>query len=192
MRHNARMTTNIDHATALARAHTAEAVGVLVEVMRDPKAKGARLTAAMAIIERGHGKPIQAIAVSPSRKAVGALLADMTDGQLLELAAKARASRLPVIEGEAAQAATAQAGGGLKAQGSRLKALAFEGEGGTARNGGPHAGGTVRGPHPEKFAPKADVTLPGLEQFASSEDPALREALTDDSFEEYEDFDPTQ
>lgn len=161
------MTTHIDHATALARAHTAEAVGVLVEVMRDPKAKGARLTAAMAIIERGHGKPIQAIAVNPSRKAVGALLADMTDSQLLELAAKARAARLPVIEG------------------------------GTTQNGGPHAGGTVRGPHPEKFAPKANVTLQALSheletQALSHEQSALHQVLTDDSFEEYEDFDPTQ
>jgi hypothetical protein len=46
----------------LARAHTEEAIRVLVEVMNNKKASpSARVSAASAILDRGYGKPPQAI-----------------------------------------------------------------------------------------------------------------------------------
>ena len=96
--------TTLDHAAALARAHTAEAIGALLEVMRDRKAKGERLKAAMALLERAYGRPAQAVPVAPVRKAVGQLLADLSDDDLLKLAHAARVERRPLIEGVGGQA----------------------------------------------------------------------------------------
>jgi hypothetical protein len=47
--------------TTLARAHTAQAISTLVEIMGDPKApQAARATCAQALLDRGYGKaPIQ-------------------------------------------------------------------------------------------------------------------------------------
>ena len=44
----------------LARAYTKEALDTLIEVMQDKEAPhAARLTASCAILDRGHGKPVQ-------------------------------------------------------------------------------------------------------------------------------------
>jgi hypothetical protein len=44
----------------VARKHTQEAIGVLLTVMRDPKApSAARVQAGNALLDRGWGKPIQ-------------------------------------------------------------------------------------------------------------------------------------
>ena len=46
----------------LARQHTAKAIGTLVEIMQDEGApKAARVAAASAILDRGYGKPPQAV-----------------------------------------------------------------------------------------------------------------------------------
>jgi hypothetical protein len=47
--------------TTLARAHTAQAISVLAEIMADPNApSAARATAAQALLDRGYGKaPVQ-------------------------------------------------------------------------------------------------------------------------------------
>ena len=51
------------HVRDLAREHTAEALKVMVEVMRDKKAPAtARLGAAQGLIDRAWGKPAQIIA----------------------------------------------------------------------------------------------------------------------------------
>lgn len=46
----------------MAQVYTKDALQVLVEIATDPKAaKPARVAAAVAILDRGHGKPTQAI-----------------------------------------------------------------------------------------------------------------------------------
>ena len=46
----------------LAREHTAEAVAALVTIMRSKKAAAAsRVSAAIALLDRGHGRPVQAM-----------------------------------------------------------------------------------------------------------------------------------
>ena len=46
----------------LARQHTAKAISTLVEIMQDEGApKAARVAAASAILDRGYGKPPQAV-----------------------------------------------------------------------------------------------------------------------------------
>ena len=50
---------------SLARSHTKKAVKVLVGIMNQPKAKpAARVSAANAILDRGWGKPAQAVEVA--------------------------------------------------------------------------------------------------------------------------------
>ncbi|MDI6824722.1 MAG: hypothetical protein QME87_10275 [Bacillota bacterium] len=49
----------------LARQHTEEAISVLVEIMLDPEAKhAARVAAANALLDRGWGRPQQALEVT--------------------------------------------------------------------------------------------------------------------------------
>lgn len=46
----------------LARQHTEDAIRTLVEIMLDAEEKGsARVTAAQALLDRGYGKPAQAL-----------------------------------------------------------------------------------------------------------------------------------
>jgi hypothetical protein len=48
-----------------ARERTQDAIDVLAAIMKDPKAPAAaRISAAQAILDRGHGKPAQAIEVN--------------------------------------------------------------------------------------------------------------------------------
>ena len=50
---------------AAARALTQDAIDTLSAIMKDPKAPAAaRVSAASAVLDRGHGKPAQAVAVS--------------------------------------------------------------------------------------------------------------------------------
>lgn len=76
-------------ADALARLHTAEAVGFQVQLIRG-EIEGAkvadRLRASEAIIERGHGKAVQAVIQVPQRAAMQAKLAALTDDELLAIA----------------------------------------------------------------------------------------------------------
>ena len=50
---------------ALARTHTVEAIKTIAKIMRDKDESGAvRLAAATALLDRGHGRPMQAVAFS--------------------------------------------------------------------------------------------------------------------------------
>jgi hypothetical protein len=63
---------------AAARALTQEAVDTLVAVMRDGRATAAaRIAAATALLDRGHGRPSQAVELN-----VGCDLARLTDDEL--------------------------------------------------------------------------------------------------------------
>lgn len=46
---------------ALARAYTEEAIETLAEIMRDGDSDKARAAAAKELLDRGHGRPVQAI-----------------------------------------------------------------------------------------------------------------------------------
>lgn len=55
--------------TALAQEHTNDALAALVEVMNDrAAAPSARVSAAQAILDRGWGKPLQAVAAETDMK----------------------------------------------------------------------------------------------------------------------------
>jgi hypothetical protein len=78
-------------ADSLARLHTREAIGTLVDVMRDKEARSSdRIAAAKEVLDRGHGKATQAIISIPARHAVAARLAAMSDEALLAIAANGR------------------------------------------------------------------------------------------------------
>ena len=48
----------------LARMHTEDAIAVLVSIANDPKVNpSARISAANSLLDRGHGKPPQAVAI---------------------------------------------------------------------------------------------------------------------------------
>jgi len=58
----------IQHIQDLARQHTAEAIETLAEIMKDKDSpSAARVGAATALLDRGWGKPRQAIEVSTGR-----------------------------------------------------------------------------------------------------------------------------
>ena len=53
-----------ENLAALARMHTVDAIAVLVSIANDPKVNpSARISAANSLLDRGHGKPPQAVAV---------------------------------------------------------------------------------------------------------------------------------
>lgn len=75
---------------SLARAHSTEALGVIIDVMRDCPSPELRIKAAQLVIDRGHGKATQAVITMPVRQAVATKLYALSDDELLELAAEAR------------------------------------------------------------------------------------------------------
>lgn len=88
-------------ADTLARLHTAEAIGTLVQVMRDKTAKPReRVDAANSLLDRGHGRAVQATIAVPARQAMANRLASMDDSALLAIAAAARAARGGSTPGE--------------------------------------------------------------------------------------------
>lgn len=83
-------------ADSLARAHTAEAIGALVSVIRDKFAKpGEKVAAANSLLDRGHGKAAQAVISVPARQALVQRMAAMDDSALLAIIAAARAGGVP-------------------------------------------------------------------------------------------------
>lgn len=80
------------NADSLARMHTAEAVGTLVDVMRNAVKPAERLAAAQAVLDRGHGRAVQAIISVPARQAVALRLAGMSDAELMSIAKSGRGS----------------------------------------------------------------------------------------------------
>lgn len=76
----------IRSADAQARDHTADAIDVLREVMIDPLAEHKdRIKAAAELLDRGHGKAVNAVISVPLERRQGAQLAAMTDDDLMEL-----------------------------------------------------------------------------------------------------------
>ncbi len=89
------------NADILAREHTEDAIQVITEVMNDPFAEDRdKLSAANAILDRGHGKPSQAIIAVPASKAQAALLAAMGDDELMHIVNQAQIRRLAPIDAE--------------------------------------------------------------------------------------------
>lgn len=73
-------------ADRLARAYTTEAISALVDVMRDPLAKGSeRVAAANAILDRGHGKATQAVITVPAKGAAAQRLAQLSMDKLMAM-----------------------------------------------------------------------------------------------------------
>jgi hypothetical protein len=81
----------------LARRHGAAAIGALAEIALNPKAPpAARVAAAEALLDRGYGRPVQAVQaevvtatvdVEQLRERLAARLAGLVTGQVVEAAA---------------------------------------------------------------------------------------------------------
>jgi Family of unknown function (DUF5681) len=66
----------------VARQYTVEAISTLATNMRDPKAPpAARATACNSLLDRGYGKPAQAVGTTISARSVR----DLSDEELLEI-----------------------------------------------------------------------------------------------------------
>jgi hypothetical protein len=83
---------------SLARAHGTEALGIVVDIMRDCPNPELRMKAAQVVLDRGHGKATQAVITMPVRQAVATKLYALSDEELLELAAEAR-GKMQMAEG---------------------------------------------------------------------------------------------
>jgi hypothetical protein len=69
---------------SLAREHTERAVEVIAEVMNDPFAEDRdKIKAAEQLLDRGHGKPLTATIALPASRQQAALLAAMSDSDLM-------------------------------------------------------------------------------------------------------------
>jgi len=79
----------------LAREHTERAVRTITEIMDNPFSEDRdRLKAAEQILDRGHGKPLTATIQVPANRAQAALLAAMSDEELLNAISQAQLPRL--------------------------------------------------------------------------------------------------
>jgi hypothetical protein len=79
----------------VARTHAGRAIDTLAEVMDDTFAEDKdRIRAAEAILDRGYGKPSQAIIQVPMAQRQRTLLASMSDDQLVAIIEKKQLPRL--------------------------------------------------------------------------------------------------
>ncbi len=70
----------------IARQHSKAAIETLAEIMKDSSASvAARVSAAVAILDRGYGKPAQTVQAHVARQSV----AEMSDAELMAIAAEA-------------------------------------------------------------------------------------------------------
>ena len=76
----------------LARSHAPRALTLLADAMETAETDKDRIRAAEAILDRGYGKPSQAIIQIPANRRQAALLAGMSDEQLV---AVIEAKKLP-------------------------------------------------------------------------------------------------
>lgn len=141
-------------AQRLAKLHTAEAIGVLVEVMRNPGAKaGERSSAANSLLDRAHGRAAVLVQDLRAKGNVAQQLAAASDDELLSILLEARRLRLgeggaPPREGPMAGAEGEGSPSALAlplvqdalGTGTGLDALGT----GTVREGLPKATGTVQ------------------------------------------------
>lgn len=80
-------------ATDTARQHTELAVQALVDVIRDADSKGSEVVAAAnALLDRAHGKPMQAIVSVPVPARIAARLAALDDLALLQVISDSKIS----------------------------------------------------------------------------------------------------
>jgi hypothetical protein len=78
------MTRAYRNADSIAREHTQDAFDTITNVMNDPFAENRdRLNAAKEILDRGFGKPAQAIIAVPGNKRTARILAAMSDDELV-------------------------------------------------------------------------------------------------------------
>lgn len=84
-------------ASELARQHTERAIEVAAEILENGEDKD-RLKAADMLLDRGHGKAAQAIIAVPASKQQQAMLAAMSDDELMKVLQAARLPRLAPIE----------------------------------------------------------------------------------------------
>jgi hypothetical protein len=73
----------IRSADRLAQDHTERAIQTLADIMNNAAEDRDRVRAAESLLDRGHGKPAQAIISIPASKKQQALLAAMSDEDLL-------------------------------------------------------------------------------------------------------------
>ena len=78
----------------LARAHAPRAIELLADTMESAVEDRDRIRAAEAILDRGYGKPSQAIIQVPASRRQAALLAGMTDEQLVAVIEQKQLPRL--------------------------------------------------------------------------------------------------
>ena len=87
------------NADALAREHTERAVGTIADIMdnelNEPRD---RLAAAKELLDRGHGKPLTATIALPVSRQQAALLAQMSDDDLMSAVNGTKLPRLAPIE----------------------------------------------------------------------------------------------
>lgn len=96
-------------ADSLARDHTETAINTLVEAMDDVDTKH-RIAAAKELLDRGHGKPLNATIQVPTSRAQAQRLANMSDAELQDALRSTPLPQLaaPVLYPEEAEAIEAQ------------------------------------------------------------------------------------
>jgi class 3 adenylate cyclase len=84
---------------ALARTHGERAIEIIAQIMNDPFAEDRdKIKAADSMLDRGHGKPLVATIALPSNRAHQAVLAAMSDEELMARIQGAALPRLAPIE----------------------------------------------------------------------------------------------
>ncbi len=78
----------------LARAHAPRAIELLADTMESAVEDRDKIRAAEAILDRGYGKPSQAIIAIPANRRQAALLAGMSDEQLVAVIESKQLPRL--------------------------------------------------------------------------------------------------
>lgn len=78
----------------LARAHAPRAIELLADTMESAVEDRDKIRAAEAILDRGYGKPSQAIIAIPANRRQAALLAGMSDEQLVAVIEQKQLPRL--------------------------------------------------------------------------------------------------
>ena len=95
-----RLSRSLDN---LAREHTEEAVGRLVQIMRTGEDRDS-IKAVDSLLDRGHGKPLSATIALPASRQQAAMLAAFSDAELIEQIQGTALPRLlqdPIIEVDA-------------------------------------------------------------------------------------------
>jgi hypothetical protein len=93
-------------ADELARVHAPRAIELLADTMESAVEDRDRIRAAEALLDRGYGKPAQAIIQVPANRRQAALLAGMSDEDLVAVIEQKQLPRLrqPMITVEGAKA----------------------------------------------------------------------------------------